>query len=107
MNNTKKDAKTDPKAKGIDVEAYADKADSSARHFVAIMAEAILKLPRIREKTQAAADQKAHEIFDSLYKAFIDAQSDAIKCGAAQIADIMGLPPPWPLGEEVRETEKS
>ena len=107
MNNTKKDAKTDPKAKGIDVEAYADKANSSARHFVALLGEAIIKLPRIREFTQEAAAKKAYEILDSLYKAFIDAQSDAIKCGAAQIADIMGLPPPWPLGEKVRETEKS
>ena len=58
MNNTKKDAKTDPKAKGIDVEAYADKANSSARHFVALLGEAIIKLPRIREFTQEAADKK-------------------------------------------------
>lgn len=91
MNDTKKDANTDPKAEGIDVEAYADKANSSARHFVALVAEAILKLPRIRETTQAAADRKAHEIFDSLYKAFIDAQSDAIKFAVADISNAMGM----------------
>lgn len=91
MKNTKNKAKTNPKAKGIEVQAYADKADDSARHFVALVAEAILKLPNIREKTQAAADKKAHEIFDSLYKAFVDAQSDAIKFAVADISNAMGM----------------
>jgi hypothetical protein len=107
MAKKNKNTKTTKKTKGIDLEAYADKANSSARHFVALLGEAIIKLPRIREFTQEAADKKGQVILDSLYKAFIDAQSDAIKCGAAQIADIMGLPPLWALGEEVRETEKS
>lgn len=87
MSKTTKDAK----AKGIDVDAYAERANRSSRAFVARLVDAILTIPRIKEKSQEAADKKAYELLDSLYDAFVTAQSDSIKFAIADICNGMGM----------------
>ena len=87
MSETTKDAK----AKGIDVDVYAERATKSSRAFVARLADAILTIPRIKEKSQEAADEKAYKMLDSLYDAFVKAQSDAIKFAVADICNGMGM----------------
>ena len=87
----KKDKTTEPQKPSLDVKAYADKANDSARDFVARLGEAILTLPRIKEKTQDAADAKAFKMLDECFNAFVKAQSDAIKFAVAQICSDMGI----------------
>ena len=91
MAKKNKNTKTTNTTKVIDVDAYADKANQSARHFVALLGEAILELPKIKEKSQEAADKKAYETLDSLFDAFVKAQSDAIKFAVADISNAMGM----------------
>ena len=93
-----KTTKTSKKTKGINVDAYAAEAESSARHFVALLADAILKLPSIKEKTQKKADTKAFKMLDSLFEAFVKAQVDAIKFAVADISETLGIEKPlYPL----------
>lgn len=87
MSKTTKDTK----AKGIDVDAYAERANKSSRAFVARLADVILTIPRIKEKSQEAADKKAYELLDTLYDAFVTAQSDSIKLAVADICNGMGM----------------
>ena len=90
--------KTTKKTKGIDVDAYAEQATKSAKRFVALMAYAILTLPRIKEKSQEAADKKAYKMLDSLFEAFVKAQADAIKFAVADISETLGIEKPlYPL----------
>lgn len=84
--NTKKN-----KTKGIDVDAYSERANQSAKAFVARLADAILTLPRIKERSQEAADEKAYKMLDSLFDAFVKAQSDAIKFAVSDICNEMGM----------------
>ena len=100
LSNKKKISgkKKNGKSSGIKVEAYADKATSSARHFVATLGDAIINLPRIQETTQEAADQKAFKMLDSILDAFTSAQSDAIKYAVADICNSLGVEKaPYPL----------
>lgn len=95
MAKKNKNTKTTKKTKGIDLEAFGEQANKSSREFIAVLGEAILTLPKIREATQEAADKKAFKVFDSLYAAFIKAQVDAIKYGIANICNDLGLGKPF------------
>lgn len=70
-----------PRQKPSIEERLCDKANHSSRHFIAELARAILELPKIKEKSQEAADKKSFRILDRLYRAFVRAQCDAYKAG--------------------------
>jgi hypothetical protein len=95
MAKKNKNTTTTKKTKGIDLEAFGEQANNSSRHFIAVLGDAIITLPKIREATQEAADKKAFKILDSLYDAFVTAQTDAIKCAVANICDGLGLGKPF------------
>lgn len=61
------------------LERLSEMANDSSRHFIALLASAILTLPNIKERSQDAADNKGNRILDNLYAAFVKAQVDACK----------------------------
>ena len=64
-------------------------ADASSRHFIAVLADAILTLPNINAKTQEAADKKGFRVLDRLRKAYVRAQVDACKASYVTLLNII------------------
>lgn len=81
METDKNDTSAKPGRKPTIEERLCDKANESSRHFIGELGRAIIELPRIREKSQEAADKKCYRVLDRLYKAFVEAQADAYKAG--------------------------
>ena len=99
-----KDKKTtkgkQPKTKKekFDLEVYFTRADESARHFIAELSFGLTtKIPDIQSKckTQEEFAKKLYPVLDRLYDAFTTAQTDVIKCAAAQVAEALGVTPLW------------
>lgn len=65
-----------PKTRTELEERFYKMADDSSRHFIAVLADAILAVPNIKAKTREAADKKVNRILNRLYKAFLKAQVD-------------------------------
>lgn len=87
--------------KSIDLEAYCERADKSARHFIGVLCQSVtIDLPSIEGKTREARAKKQFAILDRILDAFTTAQSDAIKYAGAQVADVLGLPPLWTLDKK-------
>lgn len=61
------------------LERLSEMANDSSRHFISLLASAIITLPNIKERSQEAADKKGNRILDKLYAAFVKAQVDACK----------------------------
>ncbi len=88
----------------IDTTAYAKRADLSARHFVSMVAQAILEFPRIKAKRREDVNKRASALLDELYKSFIDAQMDGIKFAVADICKHMGFSEPiYPVSKGKKE----
>lgn len=64
-------------------------ADASSRHFIAVLADAILTLPNITAKTQEAADKKCFRVLDRLRKAYVRAQVDACKASNITLLNVI------------------
>ena len=70
-------------------ERFYEVADASSRHFIAVLADAILTLPNIKAKTQEAADKKGFRVLDRLRKAYVRAQVDACKASNVTLLNII------------------
>lgn len=81
MAADKNDTSAKPGRKPTVEERLCDKANKSSRRFIGELGMAIMGIPKIREKSQEAADKKCHRILDRLFKAFVEAQSDVYKLG--------------------------
>lgn len=64
-------------------------ADASSRHFIAVLADAILALPNINAKTQEAANKKGFRVLDRLHKAYVRAQVDACKASNVTLLNLI------------------
>ena len=82
--NTKNTKATKKPSKSIE-ERLCEKADASAFHFIAELGKAIIAIPKIKEKSQEAADAKCFKILDRLLKAYVKSQADAVKAGVFSI----------------------
>lgn len=93
--------KVNAKAKGINLKAYTDRANESARHFVGTLCQGLtIDIPAIRGKTAKERMEKQFKVLDRILDAFTSAQSDAIKLAGAQVADALGLPPFWLISKK-------
>lgn len=81
MATDKNDTSAKPGRKPAIEERLCDKANKSSHRFIGELGMAIMEIPKIREKSQEAVDKKCHRILDRLFKAFVEAQSDAYKLG--------------------------
>lgn len=100
MNEEQTTKKSEPKTKDekFNLEVYFTRADESTRHFIAELATIFTaEIPVIQStsKTQEEFTEKLYPVLDRLCDAFTTAQTDAIKCAAAQISDTIGAPPLW------------
>ena len=96
--NTTKDNGKNAKDEKFDLEVYFTRADESTRHFIAELATILTaEIPVIQStcKTQEEFTEKIYPVLDRLCDAFTTAQTDAIKCAAAQVSDAIGAQPIW------------
>lgn len=96
--NTNKDNGKKAKEEKFDVEVYFQRADESSRHFIAKLVFGVTaEIPELQAtcKTEEEFGKKLFPILDQLCDAFTVAQTDAIKCAAAQVAEMFGAPPLW------------
>ena len=96
-NTTKGNGKK-AKEEKFDVEVYFQRANESSSHFIAELVSGVTaEIPEVQAtcKTQEEYCRKVFPILDRICDAFTEAQSDAIKCAAAQVAEMLGAPPLW------------
>jgi hypothetical protein len=96
-NTTKGNGKK-AKEEKFDVEVYFQRANESSSRFISELVSGVtVEIPEAQAtcKTQKEFSKKVFPILDRLFDAFTEAQTDAIKCATAQIAEKLGLPPMW------------